>query len=162
MTTTTEHSTHACLSAEDASENQLISLLLVKKLQGLDPEALNDLMSLAPELAACDSREVFSEIAETVREIIFPELIGGVQHGAAGPVSTTENLKARMKFIGGKIREIRSAKGWTQEKLADEIGIPQGYISKLESGQHSPNHRTLERLASALGVEVGQLDPSSD
>lgn len=168
MTTTQENNQSAenhapaCLSPEDVSQEQLIALLLSKKLQSLSKEATEDLMSLVPELVACDSREVFSEIAETVREIIFPELIGGIQHGSAGPVSTTANLEVRMRFVGGKIKEARCAKNWTQDKLAEESNIPQGYISKLESGQHSPNHRTLQRLAAAMGVEVGQLDPSND
>lgn len=36
----------------------------------------HDLSELIPELAACDDPKVFSEIVQTMREIVFPETIG--------------------------------------------------------------------------------------
>ena len=40
--------------------------------------------------------------------------------------------------------------GLTQSRLAELAGIRQETLSRLESGKHKPNMRTLERIESAL------------
>ncbi|MDM8008608.1 MAG: helix-turn-helix transcriptional regulator [Phycisphaerae bacterium] len=47
-----------------------------------------------------------------------------------------------------------------KKALASKSGLPQSHISRLEAGRHSPSHKTLEKLASALAVPVNRLDPS--
>jgi len=42
-------------------------------------------------------------------------------------------------------------------ELSKRSGISQPYIKDLESGKKSPTLRTLEKLAAALGISVGQL-----
>ena len=37
-----------------------------------------------------------------------------------------------MATIGERIKQVREAKGWTQEKLADEAKISRGFISEVE------------------------------
>ena len=64
------------------------------------------------------------------------------------------------KFCAEKIKKIRVAAGWSQTELAEKSGIPQSYISRIESAQHTPTHKTLKKLAAAFGVDLGQLDPS--
>ena len=53
-----------------------------------------------------------------------------------------------------KIKNILSDKGWTQEILADKVGITlrslQNYLNK-----NSCNTDDLEKIATALGVHVG-------
>ena len=56
--------------------------------------------------------------------------------------------------IGERIREARTAKGLTQEQLADVTGIHQTNISKLESGTANPSLRTLKRLAAGMGMKL--------
>ena len=58
------------------------------------------------------------------------------------------------KLLGLKIREIRRARKITQEKLSEVIGLDNGYISKVESGQNFPSLKTLEKMANALGVSI--------
>ncbi len=64
------------------------------------------------------------------------------------------------KYCGEKIKKLRVAAGWSQTELAEKSGIPQSYISRIESAQHAPTHKTLKKLASALGVDLGELDPT--
>lgn len=46
-----------------------------------------------------------------------------------------------------QIREMRLARGWSQQELARRSGIAQGQISRLESGLHDGTITTYQRLA---------------
>lgn len=61
------------------------------------------------------------------------------------------------ELLGLKVKEFRKQRKITQEKLAEIIGVDNGYISKLEVGQNFPSISTLERIADALGVELYEL-----
>ena len=61
------------------------------------------------------------------------------------------------ELLGLKVTEFRKQRKITQEKLAEIIGVDNGYISKLEVGQNFPSINTLERIADALGVELYEL-----
>jgi transcriptional regulator with XRE-family HTH domain len=66
--------------------------------------------------------------------------------------------------FGRNLREARKAKGWSQERLAQEAEMEsKGYISALEAGKRPiPPGNTLAGLASALGVQPADLlrDPT--
>lgn len=64
-----------------------------------------------------------------------------------------------MPFMLSKnLRALRLAKGFTQDSLARKSGLTKDHISKIERGeQKNPRHETMEALARALGVELGQL-----
>ena len=99
---------------------------------------------------------------ETVREILFPEMVGGIHEGSAGSITETpEKLQKHTDHVGNAIKNKREEKGWTQVQLAEASGLPQSHVSRLESGVHSPSFTTLEKIAKALGTSVGDLDPSN-
>ena len=56
-----------------------------------------------------------------------------------------------------KVKRLRAAKGFTQERLAQRAKVSVGYIARLETGHHDPKLSTLKRLAKALGVPVTEL-----
>ena len=57
-----------------------------------------------------------------------------------------------------RVRELRTAQGLTQKQLAARAKIRQATVSKLESGRaESIDREVLEKLASALGVDPGDL-----
>ena len=64
-----------------------------------------------------------------------------------------------MSPIRLRVLELRTAKGWSQSDLAEHAGgIRQATISDYESGRvNRPDLRILERIADALGVDVGYL-----
>ena len=53
-----------------------------------------------------------------------------------------------------EIRGLREARGLTQRELAEQVGTTQSAIARLEAGNISPSLPTLERIATALGVEL--------
>lgn len=52
---------------------------------------------------------------------------------------------------------LRQAKGWSQEDLADEAGLHRTYVSGIERKVRNPTVTILERLAKALKVAPGRL-----
>ena len=41
--------------------------------------------------------------------------------------------------LGGKITELRRQKGWSQENLAEKLGVTRQSVSKWESGASVPD-----------------------
>lgn len=56
--------------------------------------------------------------------------------------------------IGAQIFALRETRGWSQGRLAAEVGMAQPRISILEGGYDNYSLRTLKRLASAFDVAV--------
>jgi transcriptional regulator with XRE-family HTH domain len=61
------------------------------------------------------------------------------------------------KALGRKIRQLRQAKGWSQEHLADEAQMHRTYMWGIEQGVRNPSVRHLTRIAEALGVSLASL-----
>ena len=61
-----------------------------------------------------------------------------------------------MKF-GQKLKRLRQEKDWSQEKLAEEIGVKRLAINKYESGQTKPSAATLQRISEVFGVSIDYL-----
>ena len=59
--------------------------------------------------------------------------------------------------VAARVREIRRARHLSQRQLAARMEVPRTYISKIENGKAIPTLSSLERLACALEVEIGQL-----
>lgn len=67
------------------------------------------------------------------------------------------------KRLGLNIRNLRKAKGLSQEKFAFEADIHRTYVSDVERGNRNPTITVVEKFAKALGVAPGYLldrDPS--
>jgi len=139
---------------------QLIVAFLIHRIASLPKDACADFASVAAELATCDTQEEFAEIAETIREIIFPELIGEIENGSMGSVEG--NLAHRKVHIGTTIKRFREEAGLSQSELAEKAGLTQSHVSRLESAEHSPSHKTLKKIADALGKQVRDLDVALD
>jgi transcriptional regulator with XRE-family HTH domain len=57
------------------------------------------------------------------------------------------------------VRRIRKGQGWSQERTAAEAGIDRVTLIHIETGKSSPTVETLQKLASALRVEVADFFP---
>jgi transcriptional regulator with XRE-family HTH domain len=69
----------------------------------------------------------------------------------------SKRLEAVAKPLGKRIRQLRKAKGWSQEFLADAAGMHRTYMWGIEQGIRNPSIRHLAQLADALGVPVAAL-----
>lgn len=59
--------------------------------------------------------------------------------------------------LGEHIRELRYAREWTQEDLAERSGMNSVQISHLENGRNEAKISTILRLAKAFGISAGEL-----
>lgn len=59
--------------------------------------------------------------------------------------------------LGERVKAFRKAKGWSQEELADQAGLHRTFISQVERAAKRTTIRSVEKLATALGVTFGQL-----
>ena len=64
--------------------------------------------------------------------------------------------------IGTKIRILRKTKGYTQQDLADLLGVQRATISNYEVGRRAPHIKELERIAKLLGVNLEYFGVSND
>jgi transcriptional regulator with XRE-family HTH domain len=64
--------------------------------------------------------------------------------------------RALDRFAGNVLRR-REAKGFSQDKLAEQADLDRTYISGIERGLRNPSLRIICRLAKALGVSVSEL-----
>ncbi|MBW8803804.1 MAG: helix-turn-helix transcriptional regulator [Catenulisporales bacterium] len=67
----------------------------------------------------------------------------------------TYNAQRRAIELGQAIYDARTAKGWSQRRLAEEAHVRQATISSLEAADVlHPTLETLDKLASALDLDV--------
>jgi ribosome-binding protein aMBF1 (putative translation factor) len=71
---------------------------------------------------------------------------------------------ARLAFeLGAAIRELRSARGWSQSELAGRAGTTQSAVARLEAGGTVPTLPLLGRIAHALDAELTvRVEPRPD
>jgi len=66
------------------------------------------------------------------------------------------------KEIGWKLRKLRLQAGWTQERLAEQIGVSVQQIQHYESGANKMNTDRLQQLAQALDIPIQSFFTDSD
>ena len=60
-------------------------------------------------------------------------------------------------FIGKQIRDLRKAKGMTQEQLAEAVGVSFQAVSKWENNIALPDITLVPKLAQLFGVSIDEL-----
>lgn len=61
-----------------------------------------------------------------------------------------------LKELGKNIRKFRENKGLAQEELAEKADVHVSTISRLETGVFCPKLPTLEKITSALEINLAQ------
>ena len=63
-------------------------------------------------------------------------------------------LHVNAAVLGERVRKLRNERDLTIAELAERSGLSSGLISQIERGRSNPSVRTLQRLRSALGVNL--------
>jgi transcriptional regulator with XRE-family HTH domain len=74
--------------------------------------------------------------------------------GSLAPRVEARSVQAN---IGAEVRRLRKALDLTVAELGAAAGISAGMLSKIENGAISPSLATLDALARALNVSIGEL-----
>ncbi len=61
------------------------------------------------------------------------------------------------RVLGQRIRNHRTAKGWSQEKLAELSGCHATYIGQLERGEKNATIESISKISAALNVSLSRL-----
>ncbi len=62
-----------------------------------------------------------------------------------------------LEIIGHNLSKYRKIQGYTQESLANELGMSVCNLRKIEHGTGNPEMRTLIKLANHLNITVADL-----
>ena len=60
-------------------------------------------------------------------------------------------------LLGQRIRTLRRLRGWTQQDLGDESDVNYKFIGEIERSRQNPSFTILEKIATALGVDLFEL-----
>ena len=60
-------------------------------------------------------------------------------------------------LLGNRIKALRSAKNYTQEQIAEQIGISRQKYARIENGNNSITLEMLIKIAEILDVTVGDI-----
>ena len=76
-------------------------------------------------------------------------------------------MEINKKLIGTRIMQRRKAMGFSQEELAEQVGLSKNHISNIERGKHLPTTRCIMQLCSILGETpdyylVGKISEETD
>ncbi len=60
-------------------------------------------------------------------------------------------------ILADKIIDLRKKNGWSQEELAEKLGVSRQAVSKWENGTSDPSTSNLCALAKLYGIPVEEL-----
>ncbi len=61
------------------------------------------------------------------------------------------------KAFGKKVRDLRKARGFSQESFADAVGLHRTYIGSIERGEQNVSIDNIAKIAKALKVKLSVL-----
>ncbi|MEY8335389.1 helix-turn-helix transcriptional regulator [Lachnospiraceae bacterium 47-T17] len=61
------------------------------------------------------------------------------------------------ELLGGRIRELRSAKSFTQKQIAERIGVSKQRYARIENGANHIMLELLSKIAGALDITAGDI-----
>lgn len=70
------------------------------------------------------------------------------------PRQRNENI---IQAVGGRVAQARRDRGFTQEQLAEAVGLEPVTLSRWETGHRALSLSTLASIAEVLGVSIGDL-----
>jgi len=74
-----------------------------------------------------------------------------------GNLETNARTKMLMQSVGPRVRQARKRKGITMDALAEQCGVSNQTISRIETGQSAPSLGLLPMLCAVLLVPADWL-----
>jgi excinuclease UvrABC nuclease subunit len=96
------------------------------------------------------------QLADLERQLIgefHPVLNNQIEKQQNGAAKTVIDLA----LMGSVFRTRRHVLGYTQQQVAQAVGVQKAAISKIEVGQGLPSASTLVRLCELYGVEISDI-----
>lgn len=77
--------------------------------------------------------------------------------GGADRVSTKAKLAPELVILGEVLVHAREARGLRQTEVAERLGVPPSYMSKVENGTRRLDVIEFVRIAEAIGTEPAEI-----
>ena len=126
--------------------------IILDRIRSLPRADREDLFEQFQALQQASGAEEAAEIVRAMEEILAQVPV----RTQAWPLNDSKPMPAGLekwaKYVGGEIQKLRKAASLTQAELAEKAGLAQSHISRLENGEHTATHLTLEKIAQALNI----------
>jgi transcriptional regulator with XRE-family HTH domain len=70
---------------------------------------------------------------------------------------TSLDDKKFLRQLGGRVREKRQARGWTQDQLGEKCSLHRTFIGSVERGERNVSILNLRLIAGVLRVSIAEL-----
>jgi len=77
--------------------------------------------------------------------------------GGADRVSTKTKLAGELIVLGRVLADARERHGLKQSELAEKLGLPASYLSKIENGTRRLDVIELIQISEAMNADVAEL-----
>lgn len=77
--------------------------------------------------------------------------------GLGSPIKSGYNKMELLRDIGNRLRKIRLERGWTQDGMAELIGITKAFYGKIERGESSIALEKLALLNKKMDIDLNYL-----
>jgi len=117
------------------------------------------------ETDAAERENILRTLEEIVADAEIKIPAGTIEEFDAGLVRTDSAYKAAsakeedkaQRFLK-KYSSLKAKAGLaTQSEVAKKSGLSRAYVAVIEIGRHRPQHKTLQKLAKAFGVDIAEL-----
>lgn len=66
-------------------------------------------------------------------------------------------MRKRVSQLGVAVRKWRHSRGWTQQYVADRLGLTNSAVAQWELGTSTPSGQTMEKLAKVFGLSLAEF-----
>ena len=136
--------------------------VLIARIGSLPKADRDDMFELVLAWRDAKSSGDRQSIRRAMEEILAQIPVTAKPMPLAEPKPMSKSSEAWASHVGGKIKVLREAANLNQSELARMAGLTQPHVSRLENAEYTATHKTLVKIATALGVEIGELDPYVD
>lgn len=136
-------------------------LKVLRKKQGLTQKSLSNMLNI--------SQSAYAHWEQGMREPNFEKLsMLACIFDVSIDYLLSENLEIskesylklkeeKKNLFSARLKELRLQHGFSQEELAEKIGIKRNSYSDWENGKCKPNYEKLEKIADFFGVSLDWL-----
>ena len=69
----------------------------------------------------------------------------------------TDKMVSKKQLLGMRIKEFREKRKFTQDKLAEIVGIDPKHLSRIENGRNYPSFEPLEKILDSLEISYEDI-----
>lgn len=133
--------------------------IVMDRISRLGKEDQNDLFRLVKAILLARTDEEQEAIRVAMLEIL-EQCTGGIRAMPEPQKGAADNLAKWKNHVAERVRQLRTEAAMTQDDLATKADLPQSHVSRIEKAHLAPSSKTIDKLAAALRVRPGDIDPS--